>query len=69
MAGSVNAECKTYCKRLTYAQEAWLFQQSPRAWGWHKALLYEPELSVQAAIKEAMPEQCKAVIKQAYERR
>ena len=54
--------------RLPYDTEAWLWQESPRAWGWHKALLYEDHAGVRRQLKEIMPAEVRKVVAEAYRR-
>lgn len=53
---------------LPYHAEAWLWQKSPRAWGWHKALLHEDDAAMRARLKEIMPADVRVDIAEAYRR-
>lgn len=59
---------KVYGRRLSYAQDGWLFQESPRAWAWHKAWLYEPSKDFRDRLKDSMPAPVAELIKVAYEK-
>lgn len=54
--------------RLPYDAEAWLWQESPRAWGWHKALLYEDDKGLREQLKAIMPAEVRTAIADAYRR-
>lgn len=54
--------------RLPYEAEAWLWRQSPRAWSWHKALLYEDHAAVRDQLKQIMPGEVRTDIAEAYRR-
>jgi hypothetical protein len=54
---------------LGYEADGWLFKTSRRAWGWHKAWLYETTPQGRSDVKAAMPKEAAELIKDAYARR
>ena len=52
--------------QLPYKSEMWLYKISPRAWGYHKALVNEDDPRRSQKLAQLVPEEDMALIKRAY---
>ncbi len=52
---------------LAYHAENWLYQNHPRAWGYHKALVYEDDAQRLEALTALVPGEDMEAIRRAYE--
>jgi len=51
---------------LPYSGEAWLYKNHPRAWGYHKAMMYESDNDRLEALAAIVPADDMAAIRKAY---
>jgi len=52
--------------QLPYQAESWLYRTSPRAWGYHKALVNEDDPKRSKDLAKLVPEEDMELIERAY---